>query len=300
MQESPHIVPEIKKERERPVVPKALSNPNCPIEAQHVETFVSFWKDQGFSNELITKILDNIRFIDQEAFQKALTYLAKKIESFTKGDDYYIYIAQWNKSESLVLDLLFPLLKRKPKALITHESLRRGVSVDGAILEKIPPNSKVVHLNDWSLTGNQDYLRTSEAIHELENPDFASFFVAITDDAKQRLTTKNNAQVFNYFSIPKNKEVYTPPELKKLEAISTTDQFESFTEGVQTFSYFKVPDNFPTFIRGRKAIKRRYPWLVNDWQGGIYPKYKDETYNKIIRRAELRKKPLLGRLLAPF
>lgn len=158
----------------------------------------------------------------------------------------------------------------------------------------------MAHLNDWSLTGNQDYLRTSEAINELESPDFASFFVAITDDAKKRLTTKNSAQVFNYFSIPKNKEVYTPAELEELEAISTTDQFESFAEGVQTFSYFKVPDNFPTFMRGSKAIKRQYPWLVHDWQGGVYPDYKDTTYKRIIQRAKKRKHPLLRFVLAPF
>lgn len=261
----------------------------------------TIWLKDKLPPEIIRKIFENLHFISEESLQTALDSIAQQIDEFVGDEPYYFHIAFMDKSESFMLDLIWPKLKNKPKGIITNSSVQDGNTLTDYIVSKVPAGAKIVHINDLAASGLQDLSRIKEARNGLGvTTSWGVFFVGMTEDAKDRISGLDCVQhISSYYMVPKLKDIFTTEELDKIRSLTDlTEQFGKVEDCILTYSYFKVPDNIPTFFRMRRS--RNNPYLLRDVRGGLYmEKYPQEVFEKIRKRAKFRL-GFLRRFFSPY
>ncbi len=270
---------------------------------------------------LFKRLIENICVLDEDEFDKGITYLAKMIEKrvFESKQNGCVLLVDGIKSKSgaLMLEKLLPQLsgfsiKVLDFADYNEDDLQKRWSpeVKNNIFEK-----PIFVLDDAAYSGART-IAMIDAAEELKdsNEKIHVCLVGSTKAAETNLLEMGTT-VDLFVQLKSAEDIFVPEEYYKLsQMLKRGSQFLAMPSQSTTYNflYYKVPDNFPA------GLTREHPfkcddgselYLIDDTSEGIWPPYYREKYsdNVIQMVADLNEefiqneKPILWkRLLALF
>jgi hypothetical protein len=253
------------------------------ISMEDVERFRNSLQRKGAKEDLINKIISNIRYIDRRILEESISLLANCLRSYTDAEDLIFVYNQPAKSGEWITNQFMRIPPLRRARAITLKDLKAQAS-DFSL------TTTFVIADDASYSGEQckESLRQLHSIFpQLPQEKLILALVGLTKEAQTKLFQDGIPAIIIYrYIFPTCQEIFTAEELSDIFFITGNITSAGLASSVMTFFEHKVPDNFLKLLRDGDGVEKdaQDPVLIHTRL--FEPPYKlDFYFNENLRRA---------------
>jgi len=236
------------------------------------------WANKKGEGGLFGKLVDNLRYIDQQDLTIGLSWMKDEIQNFVGDDDYLVAIHRRGHSGEWIYK---QLELRPPVGIIA------GFDIENEGLLRNKKYKKIIYPDDGNYSGSQTVAVFKDAIkHKVVNPKtLGLFYIGTTHIAENTINSYLNPNTIkSRYNIPTVSEIFDENEKQRLQKLFN-GWAGHYDQAILTFLWSRIPDNFFGGLKssiGQTLDAKDGPvtpnhFLFNDWRSGPFkPPYRNQ------------------------
>lgn len=224
-------------------------DPTLPVYTRDVDRFRGAIEKYNPPQGFLERVLESMQYVDRKMFVHDLDKLLEVAIEILSDNEYFVVQSKRGKSDVWI----YQSLLRRGLPVPTGEIRTMDYDNDDESFDKLQTGLQQVVFDDFAITGgwigdmvySNDYLT-------LPRDTRSAFFLYTTGHARERLTSKQISVYQSGKDIITLEESLEERDLSFLERLPLKLQPEiiEFSESPLFWTWYKVPDNVPSFFTG--------------------------------------------------